>query len=156
MEVRICEICREEIAGGSYEEYGICPVCGDIVDDIIAKYLEMVARKCAEEKFDEITLDTIIKYLDEIVDWVEYFEDLEEFTSDEKYYERFRMVLNWIEDNKKDFEQIIMDNFTKCSACGADFTKQCLQIEKDRDWVHVYCGTCGKLVSKHYSPKAEL
>jgi DNA-directed RNA polymerase subunit N (RpoN/RPB10) len=156
MELQICLICKEELAGGPYEEYGICPVCGDIVDDIIAKYLEMVARKCSEESFDEMTFDTILKYLDEIVDWVEYFEDLEEFSSDEKYYQRFRIVLEWLEKNREHFERIILDNFKKCEGCGADFSKECLQIEKHGEWVMVFCGSCGKLISKHYSPKKEL
>ncbi|AGK61723.1 hypothetical protein Asulf_01752 [Archaeoglobus sulfaticallidus PM70-1] len=154
--VKLCKICGEEIVGGKFEDYETCPICGDILDDIIAKYLEMVAMKCAQQEFDGITLNMIIKYLDEVVDWVEFFEDLEEFSSDAKYYERFRMVLNKLDLDRVWFEKIIKENYKTCPACGADFTRQCLDIEKDGDWVKVYCGTCGKLISKHYAPKTEL
>jgi ribosomal protein S27AE len=66
------------------------------------------------------------------------------------------MVLNWLEDNKNTFENTVTKKFKKCEACGADFSKDCLQIEVDGEWIRVYCGSCGFLISKHYSPKAEL
>jgi hypothetical protein len=156
MELSVCKVCGEELVGGTYEKFGFCPVCGDILDDIIAKYLELVAKKCSEKEFDEITYEVILRYLDEIVDWVEYFEELDEYSSDQKYYERFRMVLNWLEDRRNKFEDVVTKKFKKCEACGADFSRNCIQIERDGDWIRVYCGSCGFLISKHYSPKVEL
>lgn len=156
MDLKVCEICKEEIVGGPYEKYGICPICGDVLDDIVAKYLEMMAKKCSEGGFDEITYDVILKYLDEVVDWVEYFEDLDEYSSNKKYYERFRMVLDWLKEHKEKFEEILTEKFKKCEACGADFSKSCLQVEKHGEWVMIFCGSCGVLISKHYSPKLEL
>jgi hypothetical protein len=134
----------------------ICPICGDIVDDIVAKYLELVAKKCSEGGFDKVTYEVILEYLEEIVEWVEYFEELDEYSSNKSYYERFRLVLDWLKENREPFETLITENFKICDACGADFSKDCIQIEREEGWVRVHCGSCGALLSKYYSPKMEL
>jgi hypothetical protein len=151
----LCKICQEEIAEGSLQEYGICPVCGDIVDDIIARYFEMVARNCSEGKTG-LTHDAILKYFSEVLGWVQHFEELEGFSSDEKYYQRFKMVLDWFEKNMDTFERIIEEKLGECSECGVDFSEYCLRVEKMGEWLMVSCGNCNETISKHYLHKEEI
>lgn len=148
----LCKICREEIADGGFQKYEICPVCGDIVDDIIARYFEMVARNCSEGKTN-LTHDAILKYFGEVLGWVQHFEELGDFSSDEKYYQRFKMVLDWFDTNLDVFKKIMEERLGKCRKCGVDFSDHCLRVEKIGEWLVISCGNCNEIISKHYLHK---
>ena len=39
-----CIICKSEVVGGKYKDFGICEKCGKALDDIIAAYFELLER----------------------------------------------------------------------------------------------------------------
>ncbi|RLI78704.1 hypothetical protein DRP05_06440 [Archaeoglobales archaeon] len=150
-----CVICGEEEADGKYEEFGICPICGDIIDDVIAFCFKEL------EKSDAVNLSDYfnkkISHINELASWMWGWimgEDVEAAKgADERYFKRLELVVRWMQSNPDVLEKICDKYFCKCECCGMDLTPVTIEIKEEYGWFKVMCKKCRKLIAKCFSPK---
>lgn len=98
--MKYCKICESEIAEGVYENLNVCPICGDVLGDVVVCFFDVVARNCLKEVTKE-DVPAILRKLRDNLDWVESISYLHDMKSDNRYFERFRDVLDWLEKGEE-------------------------------------------------------
>jgi len=151
-----CVICCEEEADGKYEEFGICPICGDLIEDVIAMCFRTFSELNESQKFPDFFRKQL-NYIEETASWIWGWvmeKDKESAKgADDRFYKKLEMVVNWMENNIKTVEKICNEFFYSCSKCGGEISPESIKIEELHGWFKVFCKNCENLLAKCFSPK---
>lgn len=152
----LCIICKEELVTGYLEDYGLCPICGDMVDDITAMYFEDLIKRAKAKSVDrDRQVEELITYLDEIVGWEEFFEsNYSGFlpSGRKRYYETLINVVNWLKENMEFFKRLLKDRFSRCPQCKRTLAVSDYVRRRRGDWIQILCKNCGAVIAKSFSP----
>ena len=151
-----CVICGEEEADGKYEEFGICPICGGIVEDIIAVCFKKFSKLDPRHRFPDF-FKKQMAHIEEIAGWMWTWimEEDEEAAkgADDRFYKRLELVVSWMRNNNETVEKMCKEFFCKCVECGEEITPETVKIEETHGWFKVFCKNCGDLIAKCFSPR---
>jgi len=149
-----CVICGEDEADGKYEEFGICPICGDILDDIIA----FCFKKLQESESGNLSefFEKEVDWLEELASWMTGWvmeKNVETARgADERYFKRLELVAGWMRSNP-DVLKNICDKYCKCEGCGTELTSTTVVVKEEYEWLKVLCKNCSTVIAKCFSPK---
>jgi len=163
-----CLICDGIQDSKHFENYNICTMCFDIMEDVMSEYFLRTIRysKPTSEKSYSVYLDYNVKYASDYKKIREHtkrhLNNIETSAKHEieqgakgtrlKYFERFVKVIEWIR-NTPEFYNYYFKDYYVCPECGTSIFKD---FENDMvgDWMLISCGKCGNTIKKYYLPKS--
>ncbi|MCD6492201.1 MAG: hypothetical protein J7K36_00100 [Archaeoglobaceae archaeon] len=152
-----CIICKSEVVGGKYKDFGICEKCGKALDDIIAAYFELLERdleiKSEKVPYYVLMMSRKLWYLEQTLWWQAYKELKEEGKVDDEYFQRLEMVIDWMEANPKIVREIGEKFFSRCPNCNAELIPGSIEVKEDGEYRVVICKKCKKEITRYYMPK---